>query len=1070
MDCPACNVANPDSNRFCGICGGSLHIRCLQCGRASPSLARACGACGASFASSPAAGEASASPEEIKHVTVLFADVVGSTELVAGLDPEQAMARLRPALATMRENIRQYDGTVAQVLGDGVMALFGAPRAQEGHALLACEAALAIQRAFSTGEVRIRIGLHSGAVVAGAPLPGASAGSAVHGVTVHVASRLQAMAAPSAICLTEDSYRLVRPYCLVQPLGRQAVRGIVGGIEVYRLLGLRPAVASRRFRAAALAPFLGRDHELGVLQRALQAAENGQATAIGIAGPPGTGKSRLCYEFAQWCRSRPVPVFEARAHPYGRAAPLQPVLEFFRLSLFRLLPSNSPATARQRIASRLSGMGPDLEADLPRLFEFLGVADEDAPKPAPPARLTPATPREWLIDLVRQMVRWFGRNPWVLVIEDLHWLDEASEAFVGALVEAIAGTRTLLVLNYRPTYAAPWMRQPGFHGMTLAELPASATASLVEGLVGSHPKLDGLRRRVVERSGGNPFFAEELVRSLVEEGALAGAQGRRLPGAEVGGKLPTTVQAVIGARIDHLGASARTLLQVCSVIGQEFPHTVLEQVSGKPHGELDRGLADLIEADMLQPMPTNNGPRSGFRHPMIQEVAYATQLKVRRDALHAAVAAAMNDHYASRIDEFSALLAHHHEQAGHLYEAAQYAARAARWVGSNSPAQAIQHWRKVRELLQSQLASRREDALRIMASAQIALLGWREGLSAEAANPFIEEALGWAREADDTMVPLLLFVEARIAGASGGAADAYVTKMRDALAMLRPGPDDGRAATLYTALCQAYGWAGLQREALAANDEALARVAATAQFDHEFLGYSVERWAKSLRGRILTRLGRFEDAQACFASMQGPEFDAEDPTVRFIPHLAGVEMAWFHRDAEAAGHHAGRVAELAAASGSPYLLVSTHKTQAAAKAIRGDHAGAVEGYQAALGLLRSTQAANEIEAEVMAGLAEAYLGLGEHATAEALIHDALAVARRRTARLPECWLCINLAKAYGATSGAARQDDIDRLLDHAAALITLTGARLYEPLLAQARAALAPDPVPQGCGSAAPEG
>jgi len=366
----------------------------------SPAAARACGMCGASLASSPE--EAPPALQEIKHVTVLFADIVESTELVAGLDPEQAMQRLRPALATMRENIRRYDGTVAQVLGDGVMALFGAPRAQEGHALLACEAALAIQQAFPSGEVRIRIGLHSGPVVAGVPLPGASAGSAVYGVTVHVASRMQAMAAPSAICLTEDCYRLVRPYCLVQPLGRQAVRGIIGGMEVYCLLGLRPAVASRRLRASALAPFLGRDHELGILQRALQDAEDGQASAIGIAGAPGTGKSRLCYEFAKWCRTRPVPVFEARAHPYGRAAPLQPVLEFFRHSLFRLSPSDGAAAARQRIASRLSGLGPDFAVDLPRLFEFLGVADEDAPKPAP---LTPAGRREWLLGLVRQMAR-----------------------------------------------------------------------------------------------------------------------------------------------------------------------------------------------------------------------------------------------------------------------------------------------------------------------------------------------------------------------------------------------------------------------------------------------------------------------------------------------------------------------------------------------------------------------------------------------------------------------------------------------------------------------------------------
>ena len=660
----------------------------------------------------------------------------------------------------------------------------------------------------------------------------------------------------------------------------------------------------------------------------------------------------------------------------------------------------------------------------------------------------------WLLDLVRRMVRWFGRSPSLLVIEDLHWLDEASEEFVGAIIEAIAGTRTLLVLNYRPAYDAAWMRHPRFTGMALADLPASAAAALVERLVGRDPRLAGLRRRVAERSGGNPFFAEELVRSLVEEGALTGKPGQRAPGVEVGDKLPTTVQAVIGARIDRLGASSRTILQICAVIGRETPHTVLEQVSGTPQGELDRALNHLIEADLLQPLPTNNGPRSGFRHPMIQEVAYATQLKARRDTLHAAVAAALNDHYASRLDEFSALLSHHHEMAGQSFEAAQYAARAARWVGSNSPALAIRHWRKVRELLQAQFASRGEDALRIMANAQIASLGLREGLRTEEARPFIQEALSWAREADDTMVPLLLFLEARIAGASGGAADTYVKRMRDALGMLKPGADDGRAAILYTALSQAYGWAGLQREALAANDEALARVAATERFDHEFLGFSVERWAKGMRSRILARLGRFDEAQTCLASMSGPELAAEDPIVRAIPHFAAAEMAWFQGDGEAAAYHAAHVVDIAAANNSAYMRVYAHEAVGSVKAMCGDYAGAAREYQDALKIVRATQAANEAEADLLARLAEVHLRLGEIEAAETFAHEGLAIAESRTARLSKCQLCITLAEIYHVSSDPVRNESAARLLLQAEGLIQQTGVRLYDKALASVRAAV----------------
>ena len=317
--------------------------------------------------------------------------------------------------------------------------------------------------------------------------------------------------------------------------------------------------------------------------------------------------------------------------------------------------------------------------------------------------------------------------------------------------------------------------------------------------------------------------------------------------------------------------------------------------------------------------------------------------------------------------------------------------------GSNSPALAMRHWRKARELLQTQGASKGEDALRIMASAQIALLGLREGLRTEMARPFIEEALSWARDTHDTLVPLLLFVQARVEGPSG-AADTYVKRVRDTLGILRPGFDDGRAAILYTSLSQAYGWAGLQQEALAANDAALARVATTEQFDQEFLGYSVEQWAKGLRSRILARLGRFDEARACVASLTGPNVAAENPTVRFIPHLAAADIAWFDGDSQAADHHAAEVAEIASANHSAYLRVYAHEVVGAAKAMRGDHAGAAREYQDALDIVRTTQAANEIEADLLARLAETRLALGEHEAAKALAHQGLVIAENQTAR------------------------------------------------------------------------
>src|SRR5262249_53335310 len=287
--------------------------------------------------------------------------------------------------------------------------------------------------------------------------------------------------------------------------------------------------------------------------------------------------------------------------------------------------------------------------------------------------------------------------------------------------------------------------------------------------------------------------------------------------------------------------------------------------------EIETILEALCDTELLQRQAAPDGRWYAFRHPLIQEVAYAAQLKARRSALHASVADAMQHFYKDRIDEFSGLFAYHYEAAGQLLEAVNYSARAATWVGSTHSAQAIKHWQKVRALLQKQPRSGATDELRIMASAQLAWLGWREGLTADEAKPFINEALTWSRETDDTMIPLLLFVDGRITVTSGGPADASVELVKEGLSLLEEGKDIGRIATLNASLSQAYGWAGLLNEALSANDAAFKGISQIGKFDHQFLGYSVERWAVSLRGRILVRLGRFEEAEKCFDLVLGVE-------------------------------------------------------------------------------------------------------------------------------------------------------------------------------------------------------
>jgi adenylate cyclase len=1004
--------------------------------------ARYCGSCGASLR---------AVQGERKHATVMFADIVGSTQLISGLDPEQAMERLQPAVAEMCAAVQRFDGTVIRTLGDGIMAAFGAPRAQEGHALLACEAALAIQAALpgGTSGPAVRIGLHAGDVVSGVLASDPTQEHGAHGLTVHLASRLQGLAQPGAICLTEDCYRLVRPYCDARPLGRRVLKGFPEPVEVYELVGLKPAVASDQFRRANLSSFRGRDYELGLLQRALRSTEVGDTTVVGIAGAPGAGKSRLCFEFAEWCRGRLIPVLEARAHLYGHATPLQPVLEFLRL-LFGVSPKD-PAVVRRRIARRVSVLAPAFEPDLPLFYEFLGVPDPELP----PSRLVPKVRHARLLEMIRHMVRESGAETNVVIIEDLHWLDEASEDFVTTVVDAVHGTRTMLVLNYRPAYAAPWMKRPHFQELALAELNPTQIGALVEELVGDRPELRDIRDRVAERSGGNPFFAEELVRSLVENGVVFGDAGRYSLGMRQGESvLPGTLEAVVGARIDRLGEQEKAVLQIAAIIGKEFPLLVLQQVVGPLDIDADAVLARLCEAQLIQEQASVEHRQLAFQHPLIQEVAYATQLKARRSVLHAAVATAMEAFYQDRLDEFAGLLAHHYEAAGQLPSAAAYAARAAAWVGSTNPAQAIRHWQKVRSLLQNQPRSEANDTLRIMASGQIAWLGWREGMTADQAKPFLDEALAWSRETDNTMIPLLLFVDGRISVTSGGSADAYVGRVKEALSLVKEDRDIGRVATLKASLSQAYGWAGMLEEALAVNTAALEGIPHIDKFDHQFLGYSVEQWAVGLRGRILVRLGRFAEAEQCFDTLLGSEQSRLDPTLQLIPHLGCVDLAWCRADAALAEHHASAVAKLADRQGSPYVRVFAFACAGTAKSISNDFAGAVREFAAGLEFLRSTKAAMEYESEMLASLADCYYRGGELERAAATAQETIELARRRSTRLPECRASITCGAALLARHGPARVDQAEALFRRADALIRQTGVKIYEQLLTQERARL----------------
>ncbi len=1055
MRCNKCAGQNSPGARFCTRCGSALMVACTTCGRGSPETARFCGWCGAARTAPALVLEPRG---ERKHATVLFADIDNSTELIADLDIEAAVGRLQPVVAAMVQGVQRFGGTVLRTLGDGLKAAFGAPKALEGHALLACRAALAMQEAVAAlpNPPSIRIGLHSGEVITGLLDTGLAVEQEAQGMTVHVASRMEQVAEPGGICLSPQCHALVSAYCDTELAGTRTLKGLPGTVEVFRLIGLKPIIGSLQFRDIKLSRLRGRESELAVLQHSLQDAKRGIASVIGIAASAGVGKSRLCYEFGEWCRAQQIDVLEARAHIFGRSTPLLPVLDMMR-AYFRIGAGMEPEAARGKLEEKLTALDPLFIGDIPYLADFLGL-----PAPELEGERIDARARHMrLLDIVRRVLKSAGRVVSVIIFEDLHWLDEPSNDFLQAMVEAVDGTSIVMVLNYRAPWSAQFADLPYVRELPLDQLDKANMSDLIGEMVGHAPALGNLVSQVAERSGGNPFFAEEIVRSLAESGVLAGERGayRLAPSGWRDPGLPATVEAVISARLDRLTERDKTALQLCAVIGKEYPVALVEQAAGLSTADSEDLFGRLSAMDLVRACSTIHGPSFAFRHPLIQEVAYAMMLRPYRARLHAAVADAIANQSWGQLDELAAMLAHHYEAAGQPVEAAMQLRRAALWVGRTNPAQALASWRKIRELLLDQPRNEASDQLRALASGRVLGYAWSAGLSAEDVKPFAEEALRFAREAGDHTHSALLLASYGRVFATSGAYDDYVRVAGDGAALARTTGNLDVVAASTGILSQAYMLAGLLRQALEANDAAMS---AAAEEQHRssagivfglsasrIFGYDTAQWRLCIRARILAVLGRIEEAESTLS--RALQIDPASITfvVQHNAHAAAIDLAWHAGDATRAARHAAEVVGYADQSGSDYLRVMALGCSGLASSVAGDADGAAELIRQALTLGRQKRMGLEYEARLVAHLAECFARAGKYKQAWIVASEAIEVARRRTDRVAE------LHASMVAVRAARRGDDSGlhglarSHLQRARALLGITGAAIFEPMLCQ---------------------
>jgi class 3 adenylate cyclase/tetratricopeptide (TPR) repeat protein len=1023
MRCPACKSEIGADDKSCTACGASFAV-CPTCRGLNFETARFCSSCGERQERAAALGER-------KVVTVLFADIVGSTELIGDVDPEHALDRLPPAIARMGNAVNQLQGTIMRTMGDGLMVLFGVPHAQEDHAARACQAALTMLESSREHGIVLRIGIHSGEIIAGLTDEFTKEQS-VYGAAVHLASRIENMAGPGDICITDSTYRLVQSLFEAESLGRHDVRGFARPIEVFKLLGVK--TATTKVRDSMAAAYRGRERELASLHHALREAGNGRGKAIGISAPPGLGKSRLCFEFAKGERERGVRILEARASPYEHSGPLQPLIEFFR-TFFRLTSGDSAVVARRKIASRIETVIPGMLDEVPLLCEFLGVAGS-----SPPLAVDPPTKRARLLDLVRALIRDGVRTPTIVIVEDVHWLDDASNEVIAALVDVAPASRALIILTYRPTLKAEWQANPSFEEIRLGELNDDDIAALVGDALGDHPSIADVASHVIERSGGNPFFAEELMRSLVDSEALTGQPGSYVASDELPAEtLPATVQSVIGERIDRLVPTDKMLLQIGATIGREFPLPVLREVAGEAAQDIESSLDRLSQLELIERNAAED-ERYAFRHPLIQEVAYAMQLRARRLTLHAAVARAIERFHHNQLNEYADLIAYHYEAAKEPVLAATYAARAASWIGSTNSRLAMKSWHKVRLLLKSQPITPEIASLRMRASSQIVNVGWREGMSAAEAAPFAEEAATLARELQDPVTEVLALAGYGRLIAATGSADTYIKLVQEAL---ERSPTPSVRTILQACLCQAWGHAGKLREALDANTTVIENLEQIERAHEAIFGLNVERWIRSLRARLLIRLGEISAGKLIIDELVADEAQHPDPTVQFIPHLASVEIAWLTRDPALAKKHAARIEEIAGSVAIPYVAVYAEACQGVALSLAGNHAAAIPRLEKALDLARQVYAGLNYEPEILAYLAEVHLRDGQIDQAIWRGKEAIRVSSDRGARLTECRAAIVLGRALERSGTPDSRIHIAR----AHALIDETGASAYRALM-----------------------
>jgi class 3 adenylate cyclase/tetratricopeptide (TPR) repeat protein len=725
MRCTKCGFDNPEGINFCGQCATALALVCPRCQFENPPGFKFCGQCATPLSAAAvkqemssaairvggATADGAALDGERKTITALFADIKGSMELLEDLDPEEARRIVDPALQLMMEAVHRYDGYVAQSTGDGIFALFGAPVAREDHPQRALYAALRLQeelkrysdrmRAEGRLPIQARVGVNTGEVVVRALATGE--GHAEYtpiGHSTGLAARMQALAPVGSIATTEHARKLCEGYFLFKSLGPTQVKGVSEPVNVYEVTGLGP-LRTRLQRAVGrgLTKFVGRQGELEALKRAAELAKPGHGQLAAVVGEAGVGKSRLFYEFKAVTQSGCL-VLETFSVSHGKASAYLPVIELLH-GYFRIAPEDDARTRREKVGGKVLMLDRSLEDTLPYLFALLGLVEGDDPL----AQEEPQLRRRRTHEAIKRLIlRESVNQPLLVLIEDLHWIDTETQALLNLLADALGTAKMLLLVNYRPEYTHGWGSKTYYTQVRLDPLGRESAEEMLAALLGVEAQhaapLQPLKRLIIERTEGNPFFMEEIVQSLFEEGVLVRNGTTKLVKPLESLRIPPTVQGILASRIDRLSPEQKELLQTLAVLGKEFALSLVRAVlfppfeKGGPGGislrtqiplnpPLLKGEADLSAAlealqlaEFIYEQPAAGEVEYTFKHALTQEVAYHSVLSERRKLVHERAAQAIEAQGPAPVEDQLMDVAHHYSRSANVPKAVEYLGRA----------------------------------------------------------------------------------------------------------------------------------------------------------------------------------------------------------------------------------------------------------------------------------------------------------------------------------------------------------------------------------------------------------